>query len=189
MSFSFRQTELSGVILIEPTIRGDDRGFFTESYRRSHFAEAGIDVDFVQENHSRSATGVLRGLHYQDERAPQAKLVRCIRGKVLDVVVDLRVGSPTFARHVAVELDDRGLRQIFVPSGFAHGFLVLEGPADVVYKCSSYWAPHAESAVRWDDPDLSIAWPNRAPQVSPKDAAAQHLADYLRNPAFPLHSS
>jgi dTDP-4-dehydrorhamnose 3,5-epimerase len=188
MGFRFDASSLDGVKIIEPRIAADQRGFFLESYRRASFAEAGIPHEFVQDNHSRSVQGVLRGLHYQDERAPMAKLVRCTAGRVLDVAVDLRVGSPTFGAYVAVELSSDNHRQLFVPSGFAHGFLTLSDVAEIQYKCSGYYAPEAEGAIRWDDPDVGIAWPNRAPVLSPRDASAMTLAEYRERPAFRYES-
>jgi dTDP-4-dehydrorhamnose 3,5-epimerase len=138
----------------------------------------------VQDNHSLSARGVLRGIHYQDLSAPMDKLVRCSRGAILDVAVDLRAGSPTFGRWVAVELSDENARQLFVPVGFGHAFLTLSEQAEVQYKCSGYYTPKAEGAVRWDDPELAIDWPFEGPLVSAKDQAAQSLAAYCAQPAF-----
>jgi dTDP-4-dehydrorhamnose 3,5-epimerase len=177
-------TELEGVAIVETAYFEDRRGFFIESWVRREYAAAGIDVEFVQDNHSRSAAGVLRGLHFQDLTAPMGKLVRCTRGAVFDVAVDLRVGSPTFGRHVAAELTEANKRQLWVPPGFAHGFLALADPTDVQYKCSGYYTPAAEGAVRWDDPDLAIPWPVEAPTLSAKDARAPSLRDYLSRPAF-----
>lgn len=145
-------------MLIEPRVHPDSRGFFLESYRRDAYAELGIDVDFVQDNHSRSTRGVVRGMHFQ-VGAGQAKLVRCARGSIVDVVVDIRRGSPTFGRWEAFDLDDERLRQLYVPIGFAHGFCVTGDQADVVYKCSSYYDGALERGIRFDDPDIGIEWP------------------------------
>jgi len=144
-------------VLVEPVVHGDDRGFFQETYRRREFAELGVDDEFVQDNHSRSRRGVLRGMHFQPG---QAKLVRCLRGAILDVVVDIRPGSSSFGQWEGVELDDRTYRQLYVPDGFAHGFCVLSETADVLYKVSTYYDPAAESGFRFDDPDVGIEWPS-----------------------------
>jgi dTDP-4-dehydrorhamnose 3,5-epimerase len=171
-------TALPGVLLLEPKVFGDARGFFFESYNRRSFAEAtGIDPEFVQDNHSRSARGVLRGLHYQIHE-PQGKLVRVIHGAVLDVAVDVRRSSPDFGRHVAVELSAENKRMLWVPEGYAHGFLVLSDSAEVLYKTTRYYAPAHERSIRWDDAGLAIAWPLAgAPILSAKDAAAPGLAE------------
>lgn len=171
-------TGLPGVWLLEPTVHGDDRGFFLESWNRRTFADLGLDFDFCQDNHSRSCQGVLRGLHYQTARA-QTKLVRVIAGEVFDVAVDLRRGSPTFGRHVGVILSAANRRQLLVPRGFAHGFLVLSGIAEFCYKVDDYYAPEHEAGIRWDDPDLAIPWPlaGMSPRLSAKDAALPRLAD------------
>lgn len=184
MAIRVTPTELEGVLLIEPDIFRDERGFFLETYHRQRYAEHGIGCEFVQDNHSQSRRGVLRGLHYQGSPAPQDKLVRCSRGAILDVAVDLRAGSPSFGRWVALELSEENARQMFVPAGFGHGFLTLSEVAEVQYKCSAPYAPAAEGAVRWDDPEIGIAWPIAAPTISPKDAAAQSLAQYRERPAF-----
>jgi dTDP-4-dehydrorhamnose 3,5-epimerase len=184
MAIRVTPTDLDGVLIVEPDLFRDERGFFLETYRQDRYAEQGVDCAFVQDNHSQSRQGVLRGLHYQDLSAPQAKLVRCSRGAILDVAVDLRAGSPTFGRWVAVELSDENARQLFVPVGFGHGFLTLSETAEVQYKCSGYYAPAAEGAVRWDDPEIGIVWPVERPVVSAKDQAAQSLATYRERPAF-----
>ena len=163
-------TEIDGVVLIEPVVHGDHRGFFMETYRRDRFADLGIACDFVQDNHSRSSRGVLRGLHYQLGR-PQAKLVRATRGRVFDVVVDVRRGSPTFSRWVGAELSESNRRMLFAPAGFAHGFLVLSEIAEFQYKCSDVYAPDEERGLRWDDRDLAIDWPlgDDEPVLSERD--------------------
>jgi dTDP-4-dehydrorhamnose 3,5-epimerase len=150
-------TRLDGPLLIEPIVHGDERGFFLETYRKEALAELGVQDDFVQDNQSRSRRGVLRGMHFQPG---QAKLIRCARGAILDVAVDIRPGSPSFGRWEAVELDDESHRQFYVPDGFAHGFCVLSEVADVVYKVSSYYDPAAESGFRFDDPEVGIEWPS-----------------------------
>jgi dTDP-4-dehydrorhamnose 3,5-epimerase len=169
-------TELAGVKLIEPKVFGDDRGFFMESWNARTFAEAGIDAAFVQDNHSRSRKGVLRGLHYQIQHA-QGKLVRCVSGEVFDVVVDLRRSSPTFGRTTALTLSAQNQRMLWVPPGFAHGFLVLSEYADFLYKTTDYWYPEHERTLLWNDAALAIAWPLAgAPTLTAKDAAGTPLA-------------
>lgn len=150
------ETKLDGPILIEPQVHGDQRGFFVETGRANTLAELGIADEFVQDNHSRSAHGVLRGMHFQPG---MAKLVRCARGRVLDVLVDIRPASPAFGRWEAVELDDEHHRQLYCPDGFAHGFLVLSEVADVIYRCSAYYERERESGFRYDDPEVGIRWP------------------------------
>jgi len=168
--------ELAGVKLIEPKVFGDDRGFFMESWNARAFAQAGIEATFVQDNHSRSRKGVLRGLHYQIERA-QGKLVRCVAGEVFDVVVDLRRSSPTFGRSLAFELSAQNQRMLWVPPGFAHGFLALSELVDFLYKTTDYWYPEHERTLLWNDAALGIAWPlSGAPILAPKDAAGTPLA-------------
>ena len=166
------------VVLIEPKVFGDDRGFFMESFNQRAFnAATGTDHRFVQDNHSRSGRGVLRGLHYQI-RQPQGKLVRVTSGAVFDVAVDLRKSSPTFGQWVGAELSDDNHHQLWVPPGFAHGFLVLSSSADFLYKTTDYYAPEHERSLAWNDPDLAIAWPEvgAAPTLSAKDAVAPSLA-------------
>ena len=177
-------TELDGVVIVETVFVQDERGFLIETYHRRHYAEQGIDFEFVQENHSKSARNVVRGLHYQDLTAPMAKLVRCTLGAIYDVAVDLRVGSPTFSRWVGVELTVENKRQLLVPVGFGHGFAALTEGAELQYKLSGYYTPSAEGAVAWDDPDLAIDWPVRDPILSQRDRSARSLRDYLANPAF-----
>ena len=170
-------TRLEGPILLRPAVHGDARGFFQETYRRSAFAELGIDADFVQDNHSRSGRGVVRGMHFQTG-AGQAKLVRCARGAIFDVVVDIRRGSPTFGRWEAFELDDERHLQLFIPVGFAHGFCVTSEVADVVYKVTSYYDEALERVIAYDDPDVGIAWPAGVELLpSERDASAPLLRD------------
>ena len=174
------QTDIEGVLILEPRVFGDARGFFMESFNARTFNElVGHEVNFVQDNHSRSAKGVLRGLHFQKAPHAQGKLVRVTAGAVFDVAVDIRKDSPTFGRWVGVELSADNHRQFWIPPGLAHGFLVLSDSADFLYKTTDYYAPQAEGALRWDDPDLAIAWPDigMAPQLSAKDAVAGLLRD------------
>ena len=173
-------TAIDGVLIFEPKVFGDSRGFFMESFNQKVFDEAtGGGVQFVQDNHSRSAKGVLRGLHFQTAPHAQGKLVRVAAGAVFDVAVDIRKSSPTFGQWVGVELTADNHRQLWIPPGLAHGFLVLSDTADFLYKTTDFYAPSCEGAVRWDDPDLAIAWPDvgMAPQLSGKDAAAGWLRD------------
>ena len=175
----FEPTEIPDVVLIRPRVFGDPRGFFLESWEARKFAEAGLHLSFVQDNHSRSSQYTLRGLHYQIEQ-PQGKLVRVASGRVLDVAVDIRRSSPTFGRSVAVELSAENHCVLWVPPGFAHGFVVLSEYADFLYKCTDYYAPQYERSIRWDDPELKIDWrvPHSiAPLISTKDAAAALFRD------------
>ncbi|MCC6382464.1 MAG: dTDP-4-dehydrorhamnose 3,5-epimerase [Dehalococcoidia bacterium] len=178
------KTDLDQVLVVESEVYRDERGFFLEAYHRRDYAEAGIACEFVQENHSRSGRDVLRGIHYQDLTAPMAKLVRCTAGAILDVAVDLRLGSPTFARWVGVELTAGNARQLFVPVGFGHAFLVLGEAAEVQYRCSGYYAPAAEGAIRWDEGEIGIRWPIANPILSARDQVAMTLARYCQAPAF-----
>lgn len=167
-----RQTGISGLIVIEPDVFGDSRGYFMESFSCRKFMElTGIDVDFVQDNESKSSYGVLRGLHFQRPPHAQSKLVRVVSGRVLDVAVDLRAGSPTYGKHYALELTGENHLQMFIPKGFAHGFAVLSDEAVFQYKCDEYYAPQSEGGVAWDDPDLAIDWqiPLEDVRLSEKD--------------------
>ena len=170
-------TSLPEVLIIEPKVFGDERGFFFESFNRKLFADAvGLPADFVQDNHSRSAMGVLRGLHYQIHH-PQGKLVRVVRGSVFDVAVDVRKSSPNFGRWVGIELSEKNHYQLWVPPGFAHGFLVLSESADFLYKTTDYWHSEHERCIRWNDPTIGIDWPMTAePTLSAKDAQSKNLA-------------
>ena len=173
----FEPTALPEVVLIRPQVFGDARGFFMESWERRKFASAGLDLDFVQDNHSHSARHILRGLHYQIKQ-PQGKLVRVTSGRVFDVAVDIRRASPTFGRWVGVELSAENHHMLWVPPGFAHGYLVLSDSADFLYKVTDFWAPEHERAIRWDDPTLGVRWPLPAgvqPVLSGKDDAAPSL--------------
>ena len=169
-------TALPDILLIEPRVFGDERGFFFESYSRRALAEAGLAAEFVQDNHSRSARGVLRGLHYQIEHA-QGKLVRVTAGEVFDVAVDMRKSSPTFGRSMGMPLSAENRRMLWIPPGFAHGFLVLSDAADFLYKTTDYWYPQFERTLLWNDPALGIAWPLAgAPTLAAKDASGRPLA-------------
>ena len=169
-------TALSEVLLIEPRVFGDARGFFFESWNEQEFERAGIRVRFVQDNHSRSGRGVLRGLHYQI-RQPQGKLVRVVAGEIFDVAADIRRSSPTFGRWEGVRLNSESNRMVWIPAGFAHGFCVLSEFAEVLYKATDYYAPEHERCILWNDPELHIDWPFPAPALSAKDAAGTRLRD------------
>lgn len=173
------QTKLQDVLILEPTIFGDSRGFFFESWNSREFIDStGVEVDFVQDNHSRSEQGVLRGLHYQLDQ-PQGKLVRAAMGAVLDVVVDIRQSSPTFGQHLSVELSDQNHRQLWIPAGFAHGFIVLSESADFLYKTTDYYAPQHENCIRWNDSELEIDWQitGLAPSLSERDKDGVAFSD------------
>ncbi len=177
------ETAIEGVLIIEPTVFGDDRGFFMESWNARTFAEAGLDLDFVQDNHSRSSRGVLRGLHYQ-QPAPQGKLVRVTAGAVFDVAVDMRRSSPSFGKWVGVELSAANKRMLWVPEGMAHGFLCLEDGTDFLYKCTAPYQPANEHSLLWNDPAVGIVWPLEGivPQLSAKDEAGVPLKDAVTFP-------
>ena len=177
-------TDLPGVVIIEPRVFNDARGFFFESYNAERYAQAGLPA-FVQDNHSGSIPGTIRGLHYQFRR-PQGKLVRVIRGLVWDVAVDIRRGSATFGRWVGVELSADNRRQLYIPPGFAHGFCVPKEPVEYEYKCTTYYAPDDERGVRWNDPALGISWPVRDPIMSDRDRAWPRLAE---QPDLPMYGS
>lgn len=172
------ETELPGVVVLTPARYGDDRGFFSESWNKERLAEAGLAYDFVQDNHSISAkVGTLRGLHFQAPPHAQAKLVRCGRGALYDVAVDIRAGSPTFGKWVGVELSYENGKQLMIPEGFLHGFATRAPDTEIIYKCTDYYAPEADGAVRWDDPEIGIDWGLTGdPVLSEKDAAAPTLA-------------
>ena len=170
-------SKLKGCVIIEPRVFGDDRGFFLETFQAARYKqEAGIDLPFVQDNHSRSARGVLRGLHFQKTK-PQGKLVRVVRGEVYDVAVDIRKGSATFGEWEGVILSEQNKKQFWVPPGFAHGFVVLSDIADFEYKCTDYYDPSDEGSILWSDPDLDIPWPIVNPVLSTKDESAKRLVD------------
>ncbi len=169
-------TGIDGLVLLEVEAHGDERGFLLESFSADAWREAGVGVEFVQDNHSRSSEGILRGIHFQTSPG-QAKLVRCVRGAIWDVAVDLRRDSPTYRQWEGYELSDTNHRQLFVPAGFGHGFCVLSDLADVAYKLSSYYDPETEAGIAWNDPDVGIEWPISDPQVSERDSGAPKLAD------------
>ncbi|HUD88631.1 MAG TPA: dTDP-4-dehydrorhamnose 3,5-epimerase [Xanthobacteraceae bacterium] len=177
------QTQIPEVLIIEPKVFGDQRGFFLETFRADRYAACGIKGPFVQDNISRSARGVLRGLHLQNPRS-QGKLVSVLRGRIRDVAVDVRRGSPTFGRHVTADLSEDDRRQLWVPRGFAHGFLVLSDMAEFFYKCDEFYSPSDEIAVRWNDPALAIAWGIESPVLSARDAAAPLLAEVRTLPVY-----
>lgn len=172
-------TELNAVLIITPRVFQDARGFFFESYNQETWRGHGVNTVFVQDNHSCSTRGTLRGLHFQLPPLAQVKLVRCVRGAIWDVAVDIRVGSPTFGRWAGVELSADNFRQLYIPAGFAHGFCVLSDEAEVLYKTSAVYSQPHERSIAWDDPQLAIAWPVAEPLLSDRDRAAPSLAEYV----------
>jgi dTDP-4-dehydrorhamnose 3,5-epimerase len=180
VSFRFTPTSLSGLVVIDPQVFTDDRGFFMESWNAREFAAGGLDLSFAQEGHSRSARGVLRGLHFQQPPHAMGKLVRCIHGRVFDVAVDIRRHSPTFGRWLGFDLSPANRRLLWVPEGFAHGFQALEDGSEVQYKMTTFYTPSAEGVIAWNDPDLAITWPLAEPILSSRDAQASGLHDTLR---------
>lgn len=184
MDIHVTSTKLDGVVIVDTDFFRDERGFFIEVYHKQRYAEHGLAYDFVQDNHSRSARGVLRGFHYQDMTAPMGKLVRCTVGAVLDVAVDLRVGSPTFGRWVGVELNADNMRQVMVPQGFGHAFVTLSDFAEVHYKCTGLYDPPSEGTVAWNDPEIGVEWPVANPVLSNRDQDGMSLKQYLEHPAF-----
>ena len=176
------KTKLEGVVIVEPRVFGDHRGFFMESWSKKKFEEAGLFYDFVQDNHSSSTVkGTLRGIHFQRGDKAQAKLVRCARGAVLDVAVDLRPASPTYKQWVAVELSAENKKQLMIPRGFGHGFVTLTDDVEFLYKADNFYAPEADGGIRWNDPELAIDWGTDAPILSDKDANAPFLKDAVTN--------
>jgi dTDP-4-dehydrorhamnose 3,5-epimerase len=184
MKTSVTQTQFPGLLIVNIDHVADERGFFIESWNKRDFAAAGITEDFVQDSHSRSAQRVLRGLHYQDMRAPIAKLIRCTVGRVIDVAVDLRVGSPTFGKWFGIELSADNKTQLLVPVGFAHGFATLSEVCEIQYKQTGYYKPDAEGGIAWNDPDVAVHWPFPDPILSKRDQNQFSLQQYLKNPAF-----
>ncbi len=186
MPLKFKETGIPDLLVVEPVVFGDERGFFLEFYKRSEFLKAGINVNFVQDNHSRSKKGVLRGLHFQEEPAAQGKLVKCIRGKIFDVAVDLRKGSPTFKKWFGIELSEENKLMLWIPPGFAHGFLTLSEEAEIIYKVSgSEYSPKHDRSIRWDDPEIGITWPlDTKPILSEKDKNAPFLKEIEINFSF-----
>ncbi|HOX31114.1 MAG TPA: dTDP-4-dehydrorhamnose 3,5-epimerase [Spirochaetales bacterium] len=177
MSFTFKELGIPGLALVQPRVFPDERGFFLETYKRSEFAAAGIGADFVQDNHSRSSRGTLRGLHYQLPPFAQGKLVRVLLGRVWDVAVDLRPSSPTFRRWLGTELSDENNAMLWIPPGFAHGFVALSETAHLAYKCTAEYDKASERGIRWDDTELAVGWPIREVLVSPKDASLPGLGE------------
>ena len=169
MPFEFEKTKLEGAVLIKPRVFTDERGFFVESYKKSDFAARGIPEEFVQDNHSKSTKGVLRGLHYQKGAAAQGKLVRCVAGAILDVGVDIRPGSPTFGKWLSAELTASNAHLLYLPAGFAHGFLVLSDTAEIMYKCTTEYSPKDDAGIIWNDPAIGIEWGVKDPILSGKD--------------------
>ncbi|NJE62109.1 dTDP-4-dehydrorhamnose 3,5-epimerase [Thermococcus sp. 21S7] len=180
MPFEFRRLEIPDVILIKPKVFGDERGFFMETYKKSDFEKAGITGEFIQDNHSRSKYGVLRGLHFQKGQYAQAKIVRCVRGVIYDVAVDLRKDSPTFGKYVGVILSEFNKYQLYIPRGFAHGFAVLSDVAEVAYKVDNVYAPDQEGGLLWNDPDVGIKWPVEEPILSEKDKKWPTLKELIQ---------
>ena len=178
------KTKIDDVVLIEIDYFRDERGFFIEFYHQKVFEELGLPTDFVQDNHSRSARKVLRGFHYQDITTPMGKLVRCTVGEILDVVVDLRVGSPTFGHWVGERLSAENMHQLYCPVGFGHAFLTLSEFAEVQYKCTGLYTPSSEGTINYNDPDINIDWPIKDPVVSERDSNGISLQEYLKTPAF-----
>tara|TARA_A100001388_G_scaffold266659_1_gene239955 strand:- start:793 stop:1329 length:537 start_codon:yes stop_codon:yes gene_type:complete len=174
------KTLLSDCFIIDPTVHGDERGFFLETFQKERYGNfLGNDLEFVQDNHSRSSSGVLRGLHFQKLK-PQGKLVRVVRGEVFDVAVDIRKESDSFGKWIGVNLSEKNKRQLWVPPGFAHGFLVLSNTADFEYKCTEYYDANDECSILWNDPDLQINWPIENPILSKKDSSAMKFTDYFK---------
>jgi len=174
----FEQTEIPEVILVKPTVIEDHRGYFMESYHIDKFNMSGIDCTFVQDNHVKSVQNILRGLHFQ-VKYPQAKLLRCLQGKVFDVAIDIRQDSPFFGKWVGEELSEDNKHQLFIPQGFAHGYYVMSETAEIAYKCSEIYHPEDEQGIRWDDPDIGIEWPHKNPILSKKDCQLNYLNDLL----------
>ena len=186
MDVNVSTTDFDGVLVLRPDAFEDERGFFMESYHEQKLRARGISLTFVQDNHSRSRQGVLRGFHYQDNTAPQTRLVRCTVGEIFDVIIDLRIGSPTFGKYFGIRLSGENRHQLLIPPHFAHGFVVLSNVAEVQYKCTGHHVPAAERSLSWNDPDVAVAWPVAEPFLSDRDKAAPSLKDYLKQPAFGL---
>jgi dTDP-4-dehydrorhamnose 3,5-epimerase len=185
MPFHFRHLEIPELLLIEPKVFRDARGLFMETYKCSDFVQQGIRDNFVQDNYSRSSRGVLRGLHYQKDPHAQGKLVQCLRGKIFDVAVDMRRNSPTFKRWVSAELSEENGFMLYVPPGFAHGFIVISDSADVMYKCTKEYSPENDRGIIWNDPDINIRWPVSNPLLSEKDMRHPLLKDADNNFEYP----
>lgn len=185
MPFEFIKLEIPEIVLIKPKVFEDERGFFLEFFKYSEFAKAGIDYNFVQDNHSKSKRGVLRGLHYQLKPRAQGKLIRCIKGRIWDVAVDIRKGSPTFGKWVAAILSEENKYMLWIPAGFAHGFVALED-SEIIYKCTEEYAPELERGIIWNDPEIGIKWPLSQPIVSKKDAILPELKETENNFVYEL---
>ncbi|HOP95656.1 MAG TPA: dTDP-4-dehydrorhamnose 3,5-epimerase [Dictyoglomaceae bacterium] len=181
MPFNFIKLEIPEVILIEPTVFSDERGFFIETYKLSEFKKNGIDYDFVQDNHSKSKKGVLRGLHYQLKPMEQGKLVRCIKGRIWDVAVDIRKGSPTYRKWVAVELSEDNKKMLWIPQGFLHGFVALEDNTEIIYKVTKEYSKEHDRGIFWNDPEINIKWPIDNPILSEKDKSLPLLKEAENN--------
>ena len=181
MPFNFERLKIPEVILIKPKVFEDERGFFMETYKKNEFEKVGITEEFVQDNHSKSQYGVLRGLHFQKNPFAQAKIVRCTVGEIYDVAVDLRKESPTFGKYVGVRLSEDNRAQLYIPRGFAHGFIVLSDAAEVLYKADNTYAPQAEAGLIWNDPDVGIEWPIKRPTLSEKDKKWRTLKELIEN--------
>lgn len=184
MKITLTKTALDGVVLIDTNFFQDERGFFLESWHQRDFANAGLTMAFVQDGHSRSPRGVLRGLHYQDMTAPMGKLLRCTVGVIFDVAVDLRVGSPTFGQWISVELSADNKRQIYIPPGFAHGFQAISDVVEVQYRQTGFYTPASEGTLSWNDREVGITWPVPDPTLSARDQKGMTLTQYLEKPAF-----
>ena len=185
MPFSFKKLAIKDVILVTPKVFGDSRGFFMESYQKTTFTENGITDDFNQDNHSKSTRGVLRGLHYQTNPQAQAKLVRCPRGKIFDVAVDIRNDSPTFGKGVGEILSEESKNMLYIPAGFAHGFVVLSNEAELLYKASNEYSPQNDRGIRWNDPDINVNWNiDFEPLISEKDSNQPYLNDIAKEDLF-----
>lgn len=181
MPFEFKRLEIPDIVLIKPVLFSDERGFFLETYKERDFVMAGIDIRFVQDNHSMSKKGVLRGLHYQKEPMAQGKLIRCIKGEIRDVVVDIRRGSPWYGKWLSVNLSEENRLMLYIPPGFAHGFCVLTDVAEIIYKTTAEYSPEHERGIIWNDPDLNIDWCIDDPIVSPRDMRLPLLRDADNN--------
>jgi dTDP-4-dehydrorhamnose 3,5-epimerase len=184
MKTTVTETPFAGLVIVDIDFFQDERGFFIESWHKTNFAAAGLDVEFVQEGHSRSSLGVLRGMHYQNMSAPMGKLIRCTVGRIFDAAVDLRASSPTYGKWYGIELSAETKRQVYIPPGFAHGFEALEAAVEVQYKQSGFYTPAAEGILLWNDPEVRIGWPIPNPTLSKKDQAGESFAQYRTHPAF-----
>lgn len=184
MKVRVTQTEIPDLIIIDIDYFSDERGFFIEPWHKRDFQKAGLNLEFVQEGHSQSRKNVLRGMHYQDKKAPMGKLIRCTRGKIFDVALDIRKSSPTLGKWFGIELTEENKRQLYIPSGFAHGFFTLSDIAEVQYKQTGFYTPKSEGTIKWDDPDININWPTKKPILSNRDQNGRSFQQYLKRPAF-----